>query len=83
MVYICSTIPDKKEYVMLEKQLLTELALAERNSTHELRYNRLRYANEVSNVFTMINVTTYFDLIRTDAKRALELRKLAKRENLI
>ena len=68
---------------MLEQQLLTELAVAERNTTHNLRFNRLRYAKEVTDAFTTKNVSSYYDLVRRDAKIALQLRELAIRENLI
>ena len=68
---------------MLEQQLLTELAVAERNTSYELRYNRLRFTNEVMKVFSLEKVSSYFDLIRTDVKKALELRDIAKKEKLI
>jgi len=68
---------------MLEQQLLMELAVAERNTSYELRYNRLRFTNEVMRVFTTKKVSTYFDLIKADARKALELRDLAIKESLI
>ncbi len=68
---------------MEAQQLLSELAIAERNAEVELKYNRLRYANEVSNVFATNNVTTYYDLVRTNVRQAIYLRKLAIKEHLL
>jgi len=72
-----------KEHIMEAQQLLSELAIAERNSEVDLKYNRLRYANEVSNVFATNNVTTYYDLVKINARQAFYLRKLAIKEHLL
>ena len=68
---------------MEAQKLLSDLAIAERNSDIALKYNRLRYSNEVSNIFADINVATYYDLVRKDVRKALYLRKLAVKEHLL
>ncbi len=68
---------------MEARKLLSDLACAERNMEVDLKYNRLRYANEVSNVFEINKVSTYYDLVLRNMKEAMKLRKLAKRERLL
>lgn len=68
---------------MSEQQLLTDLAIAERNTKNKLKYYQLRFADEIRDAFLTNNVNTYFDLVRKDLDRALELRDLALRENLL
>ncbi len=68
---------------MEARKLLSDLACAERNMEVDLKYNRLRYANEVSNVFETNKVSTYYDLVLRNMKEAMKLRKLAKRERLL
>jgi len=68
---------------MSEQQLLTDLAVAERNTKGKLKYYQLRFAEEIRDAFTKNNVNTYFDLVRKDLKKALELRELALKENLL
>ncbi|PKL41213.1 MAG: hypothetical protein CVV44_00835 [Spirochaetae bacterium HGW-Spirochaetae-1] len=68
---------------MTAQQLLCDLAIAERNMEVQLKYNRLRYSNEVSNMFTVNDVSTYYDLIQKNIRQALALRRLAKREHLL
>jgi hypothetical protein len=65
------------------QELLSDLATAERNNDVELKYNRLRYSNEVSNVFAVNEVATYYDLIKKNLRQALELRRTAIRERLL
>ncbi len=68
---------------MSEQQLLTDLAIAERNTKSKLKYYQLRFADEIREAFAANNVNSYFDLVRKDLGRALELRDLAVRENLL
>jgi len=68
---------------MEAQKLLTDLAVAERNTNIELKLNRLRFANEVSNVFASNNVNTYYDLVTNNTREALVLRKLAVKEHLL
>jgi hypothetical protein len=68
---------------MNSQQLLIDLAVAERNIEIGLKYNRLRYANEVSNVFATNEVATFYDLVKINFKQAMALRRLAKKERLL
>lgn len=68
---------------MTEQELLTDLAVAETNMQSKLKYHRFFFRDEVRNAFSKTKVRTYFDLVQMDVKRALELRSLAIKLQLL
>jgi hypothetical protein len=68
---------------MTTQKLLTDLAIAERNTKHMLKYHELTFAEEIRDVFEKYKVSTYMDLVEKFPQRSLELRALAIKENLI
>jgi hypothetical protein len=68
---------------MILKQLLGDLAVAERNIKDRIKYFRISFDEEVRKAFIENKVESYFDLIRADYGKAIELRELAVREKLI
>jgi len=68
---------------MGEQELITDLAIAERNVNEKIKYCDVHFGNEIRNAFTKYNVNTYIDLVRADLKNALKLRDLAIKENLL
>ncbi|MCP4132390.1 MAG: hypothetical protein GY754_15570 [bacterium] len=65
------------------QELITDLAVAERNVQGKLKHAAIHFGNEVRNAFAKNKVNTYLDLVNVDLKKALELRELAVREKLI
>ncbi|HOO70983.1 MAG TPA: hypothetical protein PK926_04410 [Spirochaetota bacterium] len=68
---------------MTTQKLLTDLAIAERNTKHMLKYHDLNFAEEIRDVFDKYKVSTYLDLVEKYPQRSLELRALAIKENLL
>jgi hypothetical protein len=68
---------------MTTQQLLTDLAVAERNTKHMLKYHEIKFADEIRDVFDRYKVSTYLDLVEKFPQRSLELRALAIKENLL
>ena len=68
---------------MTTQKLLTDLAIAERNTKHMLKYHDLNFAEEIREVFDKYKVSTYLDLVEKYPQRSLELRALAIKENLL
>jgi hypothetical protein len=66
-----------------EQQLLTDLAVAERNMKHKSRRYSLNFFNKASEAFKLTRTRTYFDLVRSDVNLAVQLREIAIREKLI
>ncbi|HPR47049.1 MAG TPA: hypothetical protein PK341_03575 [Spirochaetota bacterium] len=68
---------------MTTQKLLTDLAIAERNTKHMLKYHDLNFAEEIRDVFDKYKVSTYLDLVEKYPQRSLKLRALAIKENLL
>ena len=68
---------------MTEQELLTDLAVAERNMQSKLKFRRFYFRDEVRNVFSKTKVRTYFDLVQTDLDMAIQLRDLAVKLQLL
>ena len=68
---------------MTTQQLLTDLAIAERNTKHMLKYHEIKFAEEIRDAFDRYKISTYLDLVEKYPQRSLELRALAIKENLI
>ena len=68
---------------MLEQQLLTDLAVAEKNSWSMIKFYDVSYVDEVNYAFQKNNVFSYFDLVQVDLRKAMELRKIAIGERLL
>ena len=68
---------------MTTQQLLTDLAVAERNTKHMLKYQEISFAEEIRDAFERYRLSTYLDLVEKYPKRSLELRALAIKENLL
>ncbi len=73
----------REEYFMTAQKLVSDLAIAERNTKHMLKYHELNFAEEIREIFEKYKVSTYLDLVEKYPQRCLELRALAIKENLI
>ena len=68
---------------MTTQQLLSDLAVAERNTKHILKYHEISFAEEIRDAFEKYRISTYLDLVEKYPQRSLELRALAIKENLL
>ena len=68
---------------MGEQELLTDLAVAERNTKGKRCLEKIYFAEEVRHAFVQNHVETYMDLVRVDMSEALRLRNMAVREHLL
>jgi len=68
---------------MTEQQLLTDLALAERNMKRKSKVYSVEFFKGVTKAFTSTKSTSFADLVRSDIELALTLRDLAVKENLL
>lgn len=68
---------------MNAQQLLTDLAVAERNMKLRSRNYSILFFNKVSDAFRQTHATSYFDLVEKDVSLALELHAVAENENLL
>lgn len=68
---------------MTEQQLLTDLAVAERNMKQKSIVHSVDFFNRVSDAFRLTKANSFAELIQTDLRLALELRELAIKEKLI
>lgn len=73
----------REDMFLDEQQLLTDLAIAERNMKHKSKRYNLLFFNQTSEAFRKTKTRTYFDLVRADVNLAVHLRELAIREKLI
>ena len=68
---------------MTEQELLTDLAVAERNMKQKSIVYSVNFFNRISDAFKITNASSFADLVNSDLMLALELRDLAVKENLI
>ncbi len=68
---------------MEEQQLLTDLAIAEKNLRGRMKINRPVYADRLMDAFREYSVHSFMDLVEADINKAVELRDLARVENLL
>ena len=68
---------------MGEQELFTDLAIAERNTKGKHHLDKVYFAEAVRDAFRKTQVDTYYDLIHSDLKLALQLRTIAKNAKLI
>jgi len=68
---------------MEEQQLLTDLAIAEKNMRSKLKFGRPEFADELTDAFREYHVESFLDLVRADMHKAIELRQLAVKEELL
>jgi hypothetical protein len=84
---ICYRIPYGKrkteEEEMVDQQLLTDLVLAEMNIRKMIKINKISFNDIVRKTFMDYEVNSFYDLIKFDELKALELREIAKKEHLI
>lgn len=67
----------------MDKKLLTDLVVADMNIKSISKIRKISFNDEVRKVFKEYQINSYFDLIRFDADKAIELRKLAVNEQLL
>ena len=68
---------------MTEQELLTNLAVAERNMKQKSIVYSVDFFNKVADAFRLTKANSFAELINIDLRLALELRELAIRERLI
>ncbi len=68
---------------MVDQQLLTDLVLAEMNIRKMLKISKISFNDVVRKTFMEYEVNSFYDLIKYDELKALELREIAKKERLI
>ncbi len=68
---------------MTEQQLLTDLAVAERNMKQKSIVYSVNFFNKVADAFRITRATSFAQLVEADLKLALVLRELAIKEKLI
>ncbi len=68
---------------MTEQQLLTDLAVAERNMKRKSSIYSIDFFKNVTDAFKMTRTNSFADLIKTDPQKALALRDLAVKEKLL
>ena len=72
-----------KEYCMTEQELLTDLAVAERNMKQKSIVYSVDFFNKVADAFRLTRANSFAELINVDLRLALELLDLAIKERLI
>jgi hypothetical protein len=72
-----------EEEVMVDQQLLTDLVLAEMNIRKMIKISKISFNDVVRKTFMEYEVNSFYDLIKFDELKALELREIAKKERLI
>ena len=68
---------------MVDRQLLTDLVSAEMNIRNVIKMYPISFNDEVRKTFMEYQVESYFDLIKSDTRKAIELRRLAVKEHLL
>jgi hypothetical protein len=68
---------------MTEQQLLTELAIAERNMKRKSAIYSVAFFKSVTEAFRSTRTHTFADLVRKDLRQAVALRELAIKEKLL
>ena len=68
---------------MTEQELLTDLAVAERNMKQKSIVYSVDFFNQVADAFRMTKANSFAELINLNLRLALELRELAIKERLI
>jgi hypothetical protein len=68
---------------MTEQQLLSELAIAERNMKKKSSIYSVTFFKSVTDAFRRTDTHSFADLVRKDVKGALALRELALKEKLL
>ncbi len=68
---------------MVDQKLLTDLVSAEMNIRKMIKINRISFNDVVRKTFMEYEVNSFYDLIKYDEVKALELREIAKKEHLI
>jgi hypothetical protein len=72
-----------EEEEMVDQQLLTDLVLAEMNIRKMIKISKISFNDVVRKTFMEYEVNSFYDLIKFDELKALELREIAKKERLI
>ena len=68
---------------MTEQELLTDLAIAERNMKRKSSIYSVTFFKSVTDAFRTTRTNSFADLVEKDTRCALALRDLAVRENLL